>query len=117
VRRIQLDQEEWAKATATLRKWVFFWHPKPVPHHEESLATLLARRDQVRSGRTAAGAEARPELFHPQQSPAPADYATGESRPTPPAAPPTPAPQTTEEQPATTTSRLLEAKKRAQKRR
>jgi len=118
VRRIQIDQEEWAKVTATLRRWILFWNGKPhAPEHEESLATLLARREQVRSGRTAAGAEARPELFRPQQSPAPVDYAAGETQPTAPAAPPTPTPETPEEKPTTTTSRLLEAKKRAQKRR
>ncbi|TAL03184.1 MAG: hypothetical protein EPO07_06560, partial [Verrucomicrobia bacterium] len=116
VRRIQLDQEEWAKATATLRRWVFFWHPKPVPHHDESLATLLARRDVVRSSRTGAGTEARPDLFRPEQAPAPMEVPGDTSRPvapTTPAATPTPAP---EEKPETT-SRLLEAKKRAQRRR
>ncbi len=123
VRRIDLDREEWAKVTAKLRKWFFFWQGTPRPvEAEESLATLLARRDQVRGGKTAAGTEARPELFKPEQQPAP----TAEIPPAPTANPaptaqasPTnkpPAPETGEK-PAATTSRLLEAKRRAQKRR
>jgi hypothetical protein len=122
VRRIDLDREEWAKVTAMLRKYVFFWKGTARPEEaEESLATLLARRDQVRGGRTAAGTEARPELFKPEQQPAPmvevspADGEVGEAilRPVSPA---TTTPEK-EEKPAATTSRLLEAKRRAQKRR
>jgi hypothetical protein len=116
-----MDREEWAKFMATVRKYVFFWKGTPRPAEaEESLATLLARRDQVRGERTAAGAEARPELFQPAQTTAPAfaaaetagqpaERAPGEGTPAP--APPA------EEKPAGTTSRLLEAKRRAQQRR
>src|SRR5207253_882634 len=31
VRRIQLDREEWQKATRTLRRWLFFWNVAPRP--------------------------------------------------------------------------------------
>ncbi|MEW6305510.1 MAG: glutamine amidotransferase, partial [Verrucomicrobiota bacterium] len=44
VRRIQLDREEWLRATASLRRWLFFWQGKPrTPEADESLAALLAR--------------------------------------------------------------------------
>ena len=104
-----------------MRKWIFFWKgtPRP-PEAEESLAALLARRDQVRAGRTAPTADARPELFQPEQAGAPATWPAATTPETPPAtagarvaeakaAPPEPS--------ATTTSRLLEAKRRAQRRR
>jgi uncharacterized membrane protein len=123
VRRIDLDREEWAKVTAKLRKWFFFWQGTPRPvEAEESLTTLLARRDEVRGGKTAAGTEARPELFKPEQTPAltagfpPTDTASAApTSPTAPIAPP-PAPEAGEKT-VGTTSRLLEAKRRAQKRR
>ena len=53
VRRIQIDRDEWLRATRTLRRWLFFWEAAPrAPEAEESLAALLARRDQVRSRQT-----------------------------------------------------------------
>lgn len=121
VRRIQLDRDEWTRATRTLRKWIFFWKGTPrTPEAEESLAALLARRDRVRAGRTVPGTEARPELFQPEQPGGVVELPgtrvretalrsegalSAESKP----------PE--EEKSATTTSRLLEAKKRAQRRR
>jgi hypothetical protein len=120
VRRIQLDREEWLKATADLRRIIFFWKkPQPVPEGAESLASLLAKRGEVRSTRTASG-EARPELFRPEQPAHPVDFPAeqvGSEVPTAPAST-VEEPQAAEpEQPAGTTSRLLEAKKRAQRRR
>jgi uncharacterized membrane protein len=119
VRRIQLDREEWLKATVTLRKWIFFWKGTPrTPETEESLATLLSRRDQVRSTRTAAGVEPRQELFRPQHPGVsvnlPGASETSPSVERPPTAESKPAEA---DKPVATTSRLLEAKKRAQKRR
>ena len=109
VRRIQIDRQEWLRATRTLRRW-------RTKEADESLSALLARRGQVRSQRTAPATPADPSLFEPR-SPAPApapDTAPSESPPaSPPAAPgekPPPKP------PASTTSRLLDAKRRAQKR-
>src|SRR5437870_7301580 len=53
VRRIQIDREEWLRATQTLRRWLLFWNPPPRPAEaEESLAALLARREVVRSKQT-----------------------------------------------------------------
>lgn len=119
VRRIQIDRDEWLRATATLRKWVLFWQGTPrTPEAEESLSALLAKRGQVRAERTGAGVEARPELFQPQQPAAP--LPTGGQQGTPVSAQPAVEPEvkpSTPEQPANTTSRLLEAKRRAQKRR
>lgn len=120
VRRIDVDRDEWLKATATLRKWLVFWKPASRPAQaEESLATLLSRRDAVRSTRTAAG-ESRPELFQPTHSAAPLDLPNAPAAADAAAPPPRIAPESTpaeEEKTAATTSRLLEAKRRAQKRR
>ena len=118
VRRIQIDRDEWLRATASLRRWLFFWEPAPrAPQAEESLAALLARRDQVRSKQTAP-VEPKPELFRPQKEVTTFSGGSLEQGITkeepgtsqvdePPAAPTAP---------TSTTSRLLEAKRRAQKR-
>lgn len=121
VRRIDLDREEWSRVTAFVRKWVFFWKGAPRPAAaDESLATLLARRGELRSTRTAAGTEVRPELFKPEQAGQPVGFpAAGESEGSTPGTPTTsPVEQPAEaEKPAGTTSRLLEAKRRARRRR
>ncbi|MSU57750.1 MAG: VWA domain-containing protein [Pedosphaera sp.] len=119
VRRIQIDRDEWLKATAGIRKLIFFWRGAPrTPEAEESLGALLAKRGVVRTTRTAAG-EARPELFQPAQA-ATVDLpqTTGASGVPPVVQPPVAEKKSDEEEkPAGTTSRLLEAKRRAQKRR
>lgn len=116
VRRIQVDREEWLKATATLHQWLFFWKGKPRPvEADESLAALLARRDQVRARTTAPvkAAEPSPDLFQPKQAvvlPEP---------PKPAVSPPAPQAETPPKPgaaPESVTGRLLEAKRRAQKR-
>jgi uncharacterized membrane protein len=117
IRRIQIDRDEWGKAMAKVRQFVFFWQAKPRPGQaDESLAALLARRDQVRATTTAPPAEPSPELFRPQTAPSvPQTF----SRPAVAAEPRVEAEETppaSEEKPVTTTSRLLEAKRRAQKR-
>jgi hypothetical protein len=119
VRRIQIDREEWLKATATLRRWILFWKGKPRPvEADESLGALLARRDEVRARTTTATTQPAPELFQPTRS---VDLGTS--------AVPLPKRESQiemdavaeqgrkAEQPAGTTSRLLEAKRRAQRRR
>lgn len=114
-RRIQIDKQEWLKATENLRRAIFFWKgvPRPV-EADESLGALLARRDQVRQ-RTVVNVEPNPDLFKP---------ANVVTEVTPTAAP---APQvikpvepvaeqpTAEQQKSTTASRLLEAKRKAMK--
>ena len=112
------NTDNFSKMAAALRRWIFFWQGKPrAPEAEESLATLLNKRGEVRSTRTAAG-ETRAELFQPQQqgrtvdlSGAPAE----ESAPQETGVPDAEA-KPAAEKPPTTTSWLLEAKKRAQRR-
>ncbi len=117
VRRIQLDRDEWLKATASLRRALFFWRSKPRPvEADESLGALLARRDEVRSTTTMAGTSPAPDLFQPARpvdvSAAPTPQRQGDL---PIASEPATTPDK-KEQPAGTTSRLLEAKRRAQRR-
>ena len=117
VRRIQLDREEWGKAMRALRRWLFFWRTVPQSARSDvSLAALLNRRDEVRARK----AEMRPteippdpNLFRPKTPP------KVESAPES-----IPAEGLNEngadevkktEEPQNTTSRLLEAKRRARK--
>ncbi len=121
VRRIDLDRSEWLKLKAVVRKRVLFWKglPRPV-EADESLATLLARRGEVRLTRTAAGSESRPELFEPQAKITSAELPGANLGETPQPAelpPATPAGSAATPEAPGTTSRLLEAKRRAQKRR
>jgi uncharacterized membrane protein len=121
VRRIYLDRAEWLKATATLRRYLFFWQGKPrAAEADESLAALLARREAVRARHTPGEAEPRAELFAPAQpAEAPLVLPIPTEAPAPAAsgAPAQPAPEPAQPQPrATTTSRLLDAKRRAAKR-
>jgi uncharacterized membrane protein len=115
LRRIQLDREQWEKMLASVRRTVLFWKgvPRPV-ESDESLAALLSRRDQIRAKQTAPAAEARPELFKPaRQVVLPARPET--SAPASPAME-VKAPPRGEQKPVSTTSRLLEAKRKAQRR-
>jgi len=120
VRRIQLDREEWLRATQTLRRWIFFWRGVPRPAEaEESLTALLARRDAVRARQTTPVLEPKAELFQPQRPvtlPLPEPDLGAESEPAKPEIATAPAKTTAEPGQSTTTSRLLEAKRRAQKR-
>jgi hypothetical protein len=119
VRRIQLDRAELLRAAQTLRRWIFFWRgvPRP-PEAEESLAALLARRDHVRARQTGPGQPARPDLFEPQGPVVvPSDGPVGAKPRVEPGSPADESKPATAEQPASTTSRLLEAKRRAQRRR
>jgi Ca-activated chloride channel family protein len=120
VRRIQLDPDELRRAALAVRRRIFFWEGVPRPAEaEESLTSLLARRDRVRSTHTAPATEPNPELFKPtgpvtQDLPGaqPSQSPTG-----PAAAPAAQAPAAKPEPDGGTTSRLLEAKRRAQNRR
>lgn len=113
IRRVHIDREEWLKATATLRRMIFFWRGKPRPiQADESLAALLARRDQVRTTQTARPTEPAPDLFRPQRP-------VKISEPVPKDGPPRVEAEQAAAKPqaATTTSRLLEAKRKAQQER
>jgi hypothetical protein len=120
VRRIQIGRDEWLRAMQVLRRWLFFWQGVPrAPEAQESLEALLARRQQVRSSQTAPSVEPRPDLFRPERQ---ADVPLpGEEPATTPAAQSAPAAaeasKPSAEPASSTASRLLEAKRRAQKRR
>ena len=120
VRRIQLDPDELRRAALALRRRLFFWEGVPRPAEaEESLTSLLARRDRVRSTHTAPTSEPNPELFKPS---GPVTQDLPGAQPTQPptgpsAAPPAQTPAAKPEPDGGTTSRLLEAKRRAQNRR
>ena len=115
VRRVMIDREEWAVGWRRVRAWIPFLKPaKQVTSSDPSLSSLLARRHQVRAQQPVAPPSGAPEhLFQPREEPsAPApDPASASS--VPPAqqaqAPSAPAAQ------GSTASRLLEAKRRAQK--
>ncbi len=119
VRRIQIDRAEWLRAVRFLERWLLFWRGAPRPAEaEESLAVLLARRASVRAQRPAPSPapEPRADLFQPQSpdvSPLPG---SGLAHPETPPSSPQPQEAPPPEQPPSTTSRLLEAKRRAQKR-
>jgi hypothetical protein len=119
VRRIQIDRDEMLRAMRAVQRRVFFWQGIPrAPEAEESLAALLARREVVRSTQTAP-AEPKADLFRPMKPVTEPLPGMGSAE-----APPVQSPATAPAQPAkepaepaaTTTSRLLEAKRRAQKR-
>jgi hypothetical protein len=122
VRRIQLDRDEMRRAWRRVRHRVFFWQGVPrEPEAEESLAALLSRREQVRSTQTAPARQSTAELFKPQKPVTlpPEDPSqsilpgAGIPHREPPAGPETAGKPQDQ---ATTTSRLLDAKRRAQRR-
>ena len=110
VRRIYLDRAEWLTATATLRRYLFFWRGKARPvGADESLGALLARRDAVRARHTPPAAPS-PELFQPAR-PETAILPPSETLAVPKTAPEAPPPAATDR--TNVTSRLLDAKRRA----
>jgi Ca-activated chloride channel family protein len=123
VRRIQLEREEMSKAWRSIRRKVFFWNPPPRPAEaEESLTALLARREQVRSQQPVSAGQPSADLFRPSKpasEPIPGftDFPAAEQAPPAEAAPPEPEKPKAKPGESSTTSRLLEAKRRAQKRR
>ncbi len=132
VRRVQLDAEEWRIWILRLRRLLGLRDSKPRGASDESLATLLARRDAVRAVRPVIADSDSLDLFRPKvavdgKTAPPVDGARG-NRPGGPAAEGSSpladsgeagsqaigsAASTTEE---TTTSRLLDAKRKARKR-
>ena len=50
LRRIQIDREQWDRAWRSVIGRIAFWNQaKPLPQRDESLSALLNRRDQVRA--------------------------------------------------------------------
>jgi uncharacterized membrane protein len=113
LRRVQLDPEELSRAWATVLNATGVGRRRASPAAQPGLSTLLARKEQVRANQTAPATQPPRELFQPSRSvnlddsPAP--------RPATPEKPEIPAPETKPAESAT--SRLLEAKRRAQQRR
>lgn len=114
IRRIQLEREQFERAARAIQRSVIFWRKEPVRvESDESLAALLARRDRVRASQPVPIVQAAADLFKPDKPfvlpPAEAAPEIKPSESVDDAAP-------VEGQPApTTTSRLLDAKRRAQK--
>ena len=115
VRRIQIDREEWSRWMAGLMRVLVFWRRKENPKREESLASLLAKRDEARQTfrreQPSAPTEPAPELFQPSQP------TSGDSAPLGASTAAVADPPTTEDNPEpegdSTTSRLLAAKRKA----
>ena len=117
IRRIQIDREEWLKATASLRRMLFFWKGKERPvESDEGLSALLTRRDEVRAKTTSTITQPAPELFQPTRSVPVSEPGTPLPNFEPQAPVETSSPKTVEEKSVSTTNRLLEAKRRAQRR-
>lgn len=114
IRRIQIDREEWQKWLAKLKQKLGFRRARPI-ESDDSLAALLARRDDVRARKTGpAAVQPAPELFQPaREIPVSAPPEEAPREPERAASPPA-TPEKKPEQ-TTVTSRLLEAKKRAQR--
>jgi uncharacterized membrane protein len=116
VRRVDIDREEWGKWLRKMKLKLGFGDLEKATAAQESLGSLLATKERVRGQKTAAGSgtpvATRPsaELFKPKQTPA-QPAAAGD------AAAPEPGAETPAEpaKPANATSRLLEAKRRAQR--
>lgn len=121
VRRIQIEREQWAKGGLWLKHTVFFWKGRPRPAQaDESLAALLHRRDEIRArhrGSDSRRPDPDPGLFQPKTEPATRRDFEMKAPPAEQESAPEEQPGVEPEAPASTTSRLLEAKKRAQKRR
>jgi len=118
IRRIQLDWEEWLKATATLRRWIFFWRGVPrTKEADDSLTALLNRRGQVRARQPSPAVPPSPDLFRPEKPVAPAqEPQTAPGRQPAAEEPPPEAGKKSAPEAASTASRLLDAKRRAQRR-
>lgn len=114
IRRIHLGREELAAAGAWINTRVLLRKPAGEARPDESLSALLARRDQVRSRRPTPVAAPSEELFKPKRPVAveakPQDLADTSKASGPKSAPKGPQPEA-----ESTTSRLLEAKRRARK--
>jgi uncharacterized membrane protein len=113
-RRIQIEREDAQKMLAAVKGTVMFWRPTPkVTKSDESLSALLQRRDAVRA-ETTKPVEDRPELFQPSQPifmPLPGT----EPKPEPAKPASEAAPAEGEKKPESGMASLLEAKRRAQK--
>ncbi len=124
VRRVDIDREEWGKWLRQVKRRLGFGDARKAAETEESMSALLARKNEVRAQRSSRPepvvvlpARPSPDLFKPRQAPAPtvgagggdagtaSGPASGGSADAPPAAA------------DSATHRLLEAKRRAHRKR
>lgn len=118
LRRVDFDREEWSRWANKLLTRLGLAQPAPVGT-PEALGSLLAARERTRGTRTGAGSVepriTRPAdtLFQPRQAAGP--VATEGSSPGPSTAAVEPEAPAAPAAPANATSRLLEAKRRAQR--
>ncbi len=125
LRRVQLEPEELRRLWAGVLARLGIGRRRAAPHGAEGLATLLARKEQVRERRTGRGsgtgapitpssaAPPAPELFRPLREATPGEPpGAPEAKPPPPDAGATANPG---DDAPSGTSRLLEAKRRARK--
>ena len=114
-RRIQIEREDWQRGVAAVKGALLFWRPQPkVTKSDDSLSALLTRRDAVRA-ETTKPVEDRPELFQPTM-PVTMPLPGTEPKAAEPVKPMTEAASEKKPEEGSTASRLLDAKKRAQKR-
>ena len=126
IRRIDLDREEWSRWLARVLRRFGVGDARKAAEAQENVGALLAAKGRMRESKTAEGNEsvvvrpvAMPELFQPKEVPTmpvsgdrsvaddPATSTLPNAERTPPAAPTDPK--------TGVTSRLLEAKRRAQR--
>lgn len=129
LRRVQLDREEWARAWAWLLQALGLRRRRATVATSESMSTLLARKEQVRSTHTgaapAAPIEPKPDLFRPAQPVEPSDAAPAPMAASAEVKGKSPGPGSESSAPGakakaaegaeSATSRLLEAKRKARK--
>lgn len=122
LRRVQLEREELARAGAALLRVLRLGRRPAKVASQQSMATLLARKEKVRSTHTGPAPEVAPDLFRPAKEVAPTDPGTA-PRPGPERgtvegmAPGAPEKKPESKDPASTASRLLEAKRKAREKR
>ena len=125
VRRVDIDREEWAKWLNQLKRRLGFGDARKAAESEESMSALLARKNEVRAQQSARQESVvvlppRPsaDLFKPRQAPvSPASGESGAGGGVAGAPSGDAAPEAKPAVPDSATNRLLEAKRRAQKKR
>ena len=120
VRRVDLDRDEWAIWYGRLRRRVGFGDARKGAETQENVGALLAAKGRVRESKTADGGEkvvipetSAADLFRPKQAPIPPTSTGTDGSSTAPTAAIPPSQPTDPK--GGVTSRLLEAKRRAQR--
>jgi len=125
IRRVDIDREEWAKWFNQFKRSLGFGDARKAVESEESMSALLARKNEVRAQQSARQESVvvlppRPsaDLFKPRQAPvSPASGDVGDGGGRGDGASSAETPEAKPAAPDSATNRLLEAKRRAQKKR